>query len=663
MNKIFSSTLRQRRARAVRIMGPLCAALVCGVSVAPGAWMARAVAASADYVLGVGDTLQVTVTNHPDVNGEVVVRPDGKITLPGAGEVTALGVTAPRLAREIEKRLARTLNNARVQVTVKAAAPRQASIAGAVRAPGLYTLKPGARVLDLIAAAGGPSTKISRISGTVVRRGKILPFALADAYAQPGGAANLPIKPEDLVQLDAQDFTKQLTVSGQVTAPGTFDLDENLTVPELLAQAGGPRAGAALRRAHVLRDGKPISLDLSEIQSGQIAPDSPLNTFRFQPGDVLMVPENTDRFGVQGEVVRPSFYSLPESASEKTVVRALSLAGGPQEDADLANVTLTRTVNGQTTNQTLNVGAMIKGTAPDNIVLRPDDVLFVPRQDATVSVIGPVAKPGAYPFQEGDTLLDVLAKTGSPTKDAALRRAYVLRDGVQMPIDLRPILNEGAIDPNVAGFRMQKGDILTIPESSPVYVSGAVMRPGAYVLSDDLNVISLLAQAGNGTPDAALSQAYILRKGIQIPLDLNVFLSGTKDKPWLTGFKLAPGDTLIVPENKVFYTVLGQVAQPGLFAYPDNPADATVLRALARAGGPTGTGVGGADLKDARILRDITGQVTVIEVDLNALFQQGKPAQNLVLRPNDVLFIPTKGRGFNLSGALGAALALRGLGR
>ena len=142
------------RARAASIVGPLCAALVCGAIVAPGAWTPRAVAAPADYVLGVGDTLQISVTNHPDINGEVVVRPDGKITLPGAGEVTALGVTAPRLAREIEKRLARTLNNARVQVTVKAAAPRQASIAGAVKAPGLYTLKPGARVLDLIAGGG-----------------------------------------------------------------------------------------------------------------------------------------------------------------------------------------------------------------------------------------------------------------------------------------------------------------------------------------------------------------------------------------------------------------------------------------------------------------------------------------------------------------------------
>ena len=77
----------------LRVVLPLCAAaLWCGgVLVTPVARAQAVPSLGADYRLGVGDSLQITVSNHPDVNSDVVVRPDGKITLPRAGDVLAAG--------------------------------------------------------------------------------------------------------------------------------------------------------------------------------------------------------------------------------------------------------------------------------------------------------------------------------------------------------------------------------------------------------------------------------------------------------------------------------------------------------------------------------------------------------------------------------------------
>ena len=616
----------------------------------------------ADYRLGVGDELQVTVSNHPDVDSGVVVRPDGKITLPRVGDIVAAGKTTARLAKEVETVLARTLNNARVQVIVKTAAPRQARIMGAVKAPSAYNVKPNTRVVDLISMAGGLDAKLSRVSGRLIRGSEVYPFDVQAAINNPTGKANIAVRPDDLVQLEAQDFARQLTVTGNVAAPGAFDLNENLSVTQLLAQAGGPSAGAALKRAHVLRAGVPIPLDLTDVQSGRLSPNSPLNTFKFQPGDVLVVPENTDRVNIMGQVARPASYPLSEDAGQTTVLSLLAAAGGPTESANLSDVTLTRMVKGEPVNTTINVKAMREGSAPDNVFLRPDDALFVPKQDATVSVIGPVGAPGSYPLIEGETLLGLLAKTGNPNKDAGLRNSYVLRDGTQIPIDLRPTLIEGAIDPKISNFRLQRGDVIVIPDiSEQVTVTGAIARPGPYALSDDLTIVSLLARAGDPTETASKSKAYVLRQGVTIPLDLNVFLSGATDQPSLTGFRLKAGDALVIPKNEIFYTVVGQVNAPGTFAYPDKPADATVLRAFMKAGG----GAGRANLKDAGILREVGDQVVVVPVNLQLLFnkkQQDNAGNNIVLQPRDILFVPAKGQGFNVSQALGLALGARALG-
>ena len=652
---------RRFSAARLRLVLPLCAAtfLVSGLALAPLAQAQPAAAPGGDYRLSLGDTLQITVSNHPDLNSELVVRPDGKITLPGVGELVAAGKTTTNLSAEIGRILSRTLNNARVRVIVKSTVEQQLSISGAVRAPGPFPYKPGLRVIDIIGRAGGLATVATRIKGRIIRQGKEISFDVAKANSNPASAANVPVFADDVIFLDAQDFVKQLTVTGDVNTPGSYDFSEGLTVASLLAEAGGVKPDAALKGASILRANKTIPLDLSEIATGLISADSPLTTFKLKLGDVLTVPENRDRIGVTGEIVNPSFYALPENPAEATVLRALSLAGGPKDDADLSRVSVTRRVNNEQQVLTVDAAAIQRGEAPDNTILQPDDILFVPKRDKNVIVGGAVTRPGSYPLADNETLIMALAQAGDPLPEASLRKVSVLRDGKQIPVDLYPIFVEGALDPQVAGFRLQSGDVIRVPStSSQITVAGAVAKPGPYALTDDLSIVSLLAQAGNGTDKAALSKAYVKRGGATIPLDLNLFLSGDTSQPSITNFRLKPGDTLFIPENNLFYAVVGEVNTPGKVPFPDNTDTISVFRAVINAGGPIAAS---ADLKNAGVLRDVAGQVSLIPVDLNKILKPQKKdntseINNVILQPGDALYVPAKGKGgLNIRDALAAA--------
>lgn len=610
-------------------------------------------ASRGEYLLGPEDVLQVTVSNHSTLDSVVAVRPDGRITLPRAGELVARGKSARVLASEIQNRLALTLNNARVQVLVKEARPQRARIIGAVKTTGIYPLKPGTRALDLIAQAGGLSTKITRISGRVVRAGRVVPFDLSRAEAQPGGSSNLALLPDDLLVLDARDIEKQITVTGSVARPGAYDLEEGLTLVGLLAQAGGPLPNASLRGAQVLRGGKPVLSDLRAAASGDVASGSALARFAFRAGDVLLVPENAARFGVMGQVVRPSYFPLSEDAGKATVLKALSQAGGALPDGDLSAITITRTNGSQTQVIPVDATLLMQGKAPDTLTLRNDDVLLVPkRRDKTVSVIGQVVRPGSYPLETGVNLLSLLAEAGNPAPGAGLSGAYVLRAGVQVPVNLRAALVDRQVNEQVAGFALQDGDVLVVPDvRDQVQVIGQVGKPGAYSLDDDLTIMSLLSKSGAPTDAAALSRAYVQRRDQRIAFDLRGVAAGNID-PAISNFRFAAGDVLVLPENQARLAVLGQVARPGYYPFPENPSDASILRLLTAAGGPVG-GVGGANLVHSVVIRTINGQAQPIPINIDQLFKTGKLSQQIRLQPDDVLYIPSKKQGFRLSDVVG----------
>jgi len=366
--------------------------LACGALLAP--------AASADnkpgndYVMGPDDVIEITVPTHPGLDKTLTILPDGKITYIEIGEVQAAGKTTRQLAEEIKAALERTRNNVQVSVSVKEVRSRKVRVAGAVRNPSAYDLKPSWRMLDLVAVAGGFTARPARITGRIIRaNGEVIKLDVAAAMANPDSPANPPLQREDLLLFEELDpALNKVYVIGQVVKPGAYDLgDEGIGLLSLISLAGNPTEKAALTKAYVLRGRTEIPIDLRPaLIEGKV--DENIKTFKLIAGDTLFIPEIEARITVMGQVNKPGAYPLPEN-NELRVVDALSLAGGNTANADVSKAGIVRTINGKTQIIKVNMDAITKkGEVQQNIVMQPNDILYVPakgRELSTYDIVGP----------------------------------------------------------------------------------------------------------------------------------------------------------------------------------------------------------------------------------------------------------------------------------
>jgi len=193
--------------------------------------------------------------------------------------------------------------------------------------------------------------------------------------------------------------------------------------------------------------------------------------------------------------------------------------------------------------------------------------------------------------------------------------------------------------------------------SQPVYVLGAVNQPGQYMATTQLRLLDALSLAGGldlkraaghlliqrrrDTPDPPRAPfQFEERESLQSSGRIRINLTDLLDNGDLSlNIPLETGDVIQVPEKETeqFY-VVGDVQRPGAFPFGAQRG-VTVLTALSFAGGFGRT----AKPEHARILREVAGQKTRqhIEVDIKKVML-GK-AEDLALRPEDLLVIPTSG--------------------
>ena len=107
------------------------------------------------YVIGPEDILSIVVWREKDMSWEVVVRPDGKISLPLLNDVQAAGYTPEQLAEIVEKTAAKYVSDSDATVIVKAINSRKVFVLGEVAKPGAFPLTSEMNVLQLIASVGG----------------------------------------------------------------------------------------------------------------------------------------------------------------------------------------------------------------------------------------------------------------------------------------------------------------------------------------------------------------------------------------------------------------------------------------------------------------------------------------------------------------------------
>lgn len=112
-------------------------------------------AVSEDYKVGPGDLLAVHIWKEPDLSRNVLVRPDGKLSMPLIGEMMVKDDTVTQLKTKLTAEYQKYINNPEITVTVQEARSHRFNVVGQVQRPGSFVITQPTTVLDAIALVGG----------------------------------------------------------------------------------------------------------------------------------------------------------------------------------------------------------------------------------------------------------------------------------------------------------------------------------------------------------------------------------------------------------------------------------------------------------------------------------------------------------------------------
>lgn len=184
-----------------------------GCASGPAAAPAQDSAPPADYVIGAGDNVNITVWRNPEVSGSFPVRPDGKLTTPLVEDLQASGRTATELARDIEKALSKYIQQPVVTVIVTGfvgSYDRQVRVIGQAARPQALPYRRDMSLMDVMIAVGGITEFAAGNRASIIRNvgGKQATYAvrLNDLIKKGDISANIRMHPGDVLVIPESFF-------------------------------------------------------------------------------------------------------------------------------------------------------------------------------------------------------------------------------------------------------------------------------------------------------------------------------------------------------------------------------------------------------------------------------------------------------------------------
>lgn len=140
-----------------------------------------------------GDLLQVSVWKEPDLQLDVLVRPDAAFSFPLAGDISTKGRSVTDLQSELTRRLGRYISDPVVTVSVKAVLGNKVYVIGQVNRPGDFVVNPSVDVMQALSMAGGSTPFAALNDIKILRRNENKQVAISFRY-------NDVVKGKDLTQ-------------------------------------------------------------------------------------------------------------------------------------------------------------------------------------------------------------------------------------------------------------------------------------------------------------------------------------------------------------------------------------------------------------------------------------------------------------------------------
>lgn len=207
----------------------------------------------------------------------------------------------------------------------------------------------------------------------------------------------------------------QIFLLGAVHCPGTYTVSALSTVVDALFASGGPTSSGSMRHIMLKRDGKIITdMDLYDLLvNGDKSGDAPLES-----GDVIYIPPAGARIAISGSVHTPGIFELRGTT---TLEQALRYAGGLDTVAGSARVTI-ESIAGRKSREVAeyDLKTALQQTLHDGDIVHIFPIS--PRFANAVTLRGPVAEPGIYPWHDGMRVSDLI-----PSRQNLIARRYYSR--------------------------------------------------------------------------------------------------------------------------------------------------------------------------------------------------------------------------------------------
>jgi protein involved in polysaccharide export with SLBB domain len=313
--------------------------------------------------------------------------------------------------------------------------------------------------------------------------------------------------------------TVSVHVVGEVCQPGVYTLSSLATVTNALYSAGGPTKLGSLREVRLLRGNVQVArIDLYDfLQRGDRTRD-----YRLESGDTVFVPTIGDVVAVSGEVKRPAIYEVLRGTRLADVV---TMSGGVTPTSYLRRVQIVRALP-NAERVTLDVDLTshyLKGDEASNPLINAGDLVLIHRSDPriynVVKVEGAVRYPGTYelkPMMRIGQLLaadKLLPEAYAERVEVARRRADLSMEIVS--VDLKKAWS-GDLSQDLLLKPLDEVMVRTeLKAMRTVQLSGQIVRPGVYTISEGERLSSVLERAGGFSDRAFLKGAAFTRAALR----------------------------------------------------------------------------------------------------------------------------------------------------
>jgi polysaccharide export outer membrane protein len=162
-----------------------------------------------DVVLETGDEIEIKFFDTPDLNDRQTIRPDGKISMPIAGEVVAAGKTPSVLTTELTKLFSKELIDPKLTVIVRTFSNRKIFVGGEVVTQGVFPISNQLTVYEGVLLAGGFNSKSAKLKNVlVIRKGTTKRQVFTFDLRQPENLEQFYLQPRDILYVPKKAIIK-----------------------------------------------------------------------------------------------------------------------------------------------------------------------------------------------------------------------------------------------------------------------------------------------------------------------------------------------------------------------------------------------------------------------------------------------------------------------